>query len=134
LEVISQRSTYDSNRETQFSANNFVSLVEGNLPVLLGLLAEDCPTTEIVATATFLGFDDVSTITDHGTLTFQNATRVNAPTIRFDAPGEDHGGEYTNHVDAVNALVRPLWQSSGRINYPETDHNDPLPVPNYSFS
>jgi len=38
LEIVSQQLTYDSSRGTQFSANNFVSLVEMNLATLLGLL------------------------------------------------------------------------------------------------
>lgn len=134
LEIVSQQLTYDSNRGTQFSANNFVSLVEGNLTTLLGLLAEDSPTTGVVATATFLEFDGVSASTDRLSFSFEDATRINGPTVTFAGPGDDHDREYTDHPDTVDALLRPLWQSSGRHNYPETEHTDPLSIPDYSLA
>ena len=134
LEIVSQQLTYDSSRGAQFAANNFVSLVEGNLATLLGLLAEDSPTTEIVATVTFLGFDGVGASSDHLSFTFEDAARVNGPTVTFDALGDDYDSEYTDHRDTVDTLIRPLWQSSGRHNFPETEHKDPLPIPDYSLA
>ncbi|QHS17218.1 hypothetical protein GWK26_08725 [haloarchaeon 3A1-DGR] len=133
MEIVSQRLTHDSSRGTQFSADTFASLVEGNLAVLVGLLAADSPTTGVVATATFLEFDDVGKTSEYGSLTFEDAARVDTPTVRFDPPGEDHDGEYTAHIDVVDALVRPLWQSSGRFDHPEIDHVESLTIPEYSL-
>jgi len=134
LEIVSQQLTYSSSRKTIFAPNSFASLVEENLAVLAGLLAADAPETAMVATATFLGFDGVGANSDYGTLAFEHAARVDAPTVRFVPPGEDHSGEYRAHTGPVDDLLRPLWQSARTIDYPEVEHTDPLPIPDYSLA
>ncbi|WP_283402442.1 hypothetical protein [Halorubrum sp. DM2] len=118
--------TEQSNRGRIFDGNSFVEQLEQNLATLLGLLSVHSDGCELLATATYRGFND-ALITCSGRPAPITDDEIPTRTVSMDVPKNNHE-LYEGHVESINELLRPVVQSAGRHGW-DLERPDAINIP-----
>lgn len=127
LEIATTRITHEQSNERVFNKNGFTQQVEKNLATIFGLLAASSEDNTVHATATYIDFEGVGIKNKLGARGISD-DYIQTSVVSFDGPFKPKVN-YEGHIEQVDTLLRPLWQSAGFQSF-DVDHLDSLEIPN----
>lgn len=126
LEIGTTRITYERNESRSFDRNGFTKQLEKNLATIFGLLAASSEDHSVYATATYIGFEGIRIQTKLGSRTISD-DYIQTSVVPFHGPFQPNEN-YERHVNQMEELLRPLWQSAG-LQSLGVDHLESVEIP-----